>query len=225
VKECRVVLGKRFFCLAVEEALGLGEVGNCEVVDLGEVSVFKCEDCSVFKRAALAKSVNGERIRKEKPHIERLTRSLDYLTAKLFINLARVKIGDYVWEPFVGAGAVAYEAEKVGAYVVGGDIDIKALVVAKRNLSSDLVQCDATMPVFRRKFDAVVGDPPYGRLSLSTLDIRALLTKFIESALTYIRRGGYLVFASPIYYDFPSLKSCVMYIHGGLYRVVYIVKN
>lgn len=222
---CVVELGRRYPCLALEEALGLAEVGNCEVIDLGEVSVFSCGDCEVFRRAALAKSVNGVRIKKTPPPVERLTRSLDYITARLFVNLARVKRGDVVWEPFVGAGAVAYEAERLGARVVGVDIDLEALRVAKKNIGGDILQGDSTFPPLRGKFDAVVGDPPYGRLSVSMLDIRPLLTKFIDVALAHLKDGGYLVFASPVYFDIPSLKSCFMYIHGGLYRVVYIVKN
>jgi tRNA G10 N-methylase Trm11 len=39
-----------------------------------------------------------------------------------------------------------------------------------------------------------------------------------------VKKGGYVVFASPVYVDLPFVKSCMMYLHGGLYRVVYVMK-
>ncbi|ABP51531.1 MULTISPECIES: TRM11 family methyltransferase [Pyrobaculum] len=222
---CHVQLGQRFPCLAREEIAALAEIGRCETVETkGDTVVFACKSCEIFKRAALAKSVNGIRIKKDKPSIARSTKTLDHITARLLVNLARVTPGDRVWEPFVGTGAVAHEVERVGGYVVGGDLDLKALLLAKRNVSSDLVLSNAMRPPLRGYFDAAVGDPPYGRLAKSDMEIRALLNSFIETAYLHVKKGGYIVFASPIYVDIASLKSCMMYLHGGLYRVVYIVK-
>jgi Predicted DNA modification methylase len=172
----------------------------------------------------LAKSVNGEKIRKERPVIERGVRTLDVITARLMVNLARVAQGARVWEPFVGTGAIAYEVERVGGYVVGGDIDAKVLKIAKRNIAGDVVLWDALHPPLKGGFDAAVGDPPYGRLSTSSREIRSLLLAFVEVAFLHVKRGGYVVFASPIYIDLPFLKGCIMYLHGGLYRVVYITR-
>lgn len=222
---CHVQLGQRFPCLAREEAVALAEIGRCESVETrGDTEVFVCGSCEVFKRAALAKSVNGVKIKKEKPSIARSTKTLDHITARLLVNLARVAPGSRVWEPFVGTGAVAHEAERVGGYVVGGDLDLKSLLLARRNVESDLVLSDAMWPPLRGYFDAAVGDPPYGRIAKSDVEIRALLNSFIETAYLHVKKGGYIVFASPIYVDIASLKSCMMYLHGGLYRVVYVVK-
>lgn len=219
---CEVELNRRFLCLSKEEAFALAELGKCEIVKLDEtVAVFQCESCDIFNRAALVKSVNGRRIRKEKPNIERSVKTLDFITARLMVNLARVTPNSRVWEPFVGTGAIAYEIERVGGYVIGGDIDEKILRIAQRNIRGDVVIWDATYPPLR-EVDAAVGDPPYGRLSTSMMEIRALLYMFINVASLYIKRNGYIVFASPIYVDIPFLKSCTMYLHGGLYRVIYI---
>lgn len=223
---CRVEIALRFVCLAVEEVFALAEVGGCHVLEGGgRYYIAKCEkDCNVFNRAALVKAVNGKKIRRERPSIIRSTKTLDYLTARLMTNLARVKPGHVVWEPFMGTGAIAHEVERIGGRVVGGDLDVEALRLAMRNTNSDVVQADAATPPLRIKFDAVVTDPPYGRLTKSTIEVRALLNRFVEVAIHRIKSGGYLVFASPIYIDMPYLKSCAMYLHGGLYRVVNILR-
>lgn len=222
---CRVELNLRFPCLSAEEAIAVGEVAGCEVVSRDERQItFDCPSCEVFRRCALAKSVNGERIRKERPAIERSIKTLDAITARLMANLARVVRGSRVWEPFLGTGAIAYEVERVGGYVVGGDLDEGALRLAKRNIGGDVVLWDALHPPLRGRLDAAVGDPPYGRLSTSSIDVRPLLLSFVEVAYQYVKKGGYVVFASPVYVDLPFIKSCVMFLHGGLYRVIYIMR-
>jgi tRNA G10 N-methylase Trm11 len=209
----------------MEEATAVGEVGGCRAVSYDvRRMLFECPSCEVFKRCALVKSVNGEKIKKERPMIERSVKTLDAVTARLMVNLARVVQGQRVWEPFVGTGAVAHEVERLGGHVVGGDIDEKMLRIAKRNIDGDLVLWDALYPPLRGGFDAVVGDPPYGRLSTSSRDVRALLTSFVEAVSLYVKRGGYVVFASPVYIDLPYFRSCMMYLHGGLYRVIYVAK-
>jgi len=102
---CRVELNLRFPCLSAEEAIAVGEVAGCVVVSREEGRItFDCPSCDAFKRCALAKSVNGERIRKERPTIERSVKTLDAITARLMVNLARVVRGSKVWEPFLGTG-------------------------------------------------------------------------------------------------------------------------
>ena len=224
METCKVEVGKRFPCLAVEEAFALAEIGNCVIKERGEPLEFVCPSCQVFHRSALIKSVNGEKIRRHAPTLVRSPKTLDYITARLLVNLARVRPGSVVWEPFVGTGAIAYEVERVGGRVVGTDVDLRALRIAKLNVQGDLLLSDALRPPFSKVFDAIVGDPPYGRLTESTMEVRALLNAFIEVAFSYVKRGGYVVLASPIYVDLPYLKSCIMYLHGGLYRVVYFVK-
>jgi tRNA (guanine10-N2)-dimethyltransferase len=222
---CRVELNQRFPCLSAEESIAVGEVAGCVVVSREEGRItFDCPSCDAFKRCALAKSVNGERIRKERPTIERSVKTLDAITARLMVNLARVVRGSKVWEPFLGTGAVAYEVEKAGGYVIGGDLDESALRLARRNTSGDIVLWDALNPPLRGRLDAAVGDPPYGRLSTSSIDVRPLLLSFVEVASLHVKKGGYVVFASPVYVDLPFVKSCMMFLHGGLYRVVYAMK-
>jgi tRNA (guanine10-N2)-dimethyltransferase len=222
---CRVELNLRFPCLSAEEAIAVGEVAGCVAVSREEgLITFDCPSCDAFKRCALAKSVNGERIRKERPTIERSVKTLDAITARLMVNLARVVRGSKVWEPFLGTGAVAYEVERAGGYVVGGDLDESALRLARRNTSGDIVLWDALNPPLRGRLDAAVGDPPYGRLSTSSIDVRPLLLSFVEVASLHVKKGGYVVFASPVYVDLPFVKSCMMFLHGGLYRVVYVMK-
>jgi tRNA (guanine10-N2)-dimethyltransferase len=148
---------------------------------------------------------------------------MDPLTARLMVNLARVKPGDKVLEPFIGVGAIAVEAEGIGAYVVGVDIDIDLLKAARSNTNADLIHGDARLLPLRPGFDAAVGDPPYGRLSIVEGEVKKLLYAVAEALPGLVKPGGRVVLAGPIYFDL-NLYSCSMYLHGGLYRLIYIIR-
>lgn len=219
---CRASLNKRYPCLSLEEAVALAEALGCDMTVREEEIVFKCRDCGGLARAAYLKPIAVRRTEK-KLLARRTTATMDPLTARLMVNLARVKPGDKVLEPFVGAGAVAVEAERVGAYVVGIDIDIDLLRMARLNTSADLIHGDASLPPLRPGFDAVVGDPPYGRLSIVEGEVKKLLYVVVEALLSLVKPGGSVVLAGPIYFDL-NLYSCSMYLHGGLYRLIYIIR-
>ncbi|MEL9991132.1 MAG: methyltransferase domain-containing protein [Thermoproteus sp.] len=220
---CRLYLNRRTPCLSKEEAKALAEIYGCAVVEEGEMFVLNCGDCSVLKRAASARPLG---LGRDGPSAlaERTTVTMDYLTARLMANLARARPLAKMLEPFVGSGSIAREAERYGAYVVGVDIDAKMLRLAARNTSADLMQADARLLPFRRAaFDGVVGDAPYGRLSLVEGDVEKLIQQFLEEVASVIRRG-FLVLALPVYFDVPYLYSCAMYVHGGLYRVIAVLE-
>ena len=89
--------------------------------------------------------------------------------ARVMCNLAGVRPGSTVLDPFCGGGGILCEASHIGAVVVGTDLNWKLLVGAKRNLSEisaqySVVQADARyLPV--QTVDYIVTDPPYGRSS------------------------------------------------------------
>lgn len=198
----------------------LAEIHNCAVEERGDMFVLNCGDCSDLKRAASARPLD---LGRDGPSAlaARSTVTMDYLTARLMANLARARPSAKILEPFVGSGSIAREAERYGAYIVGVDIDAKMLRLAARNTSADLVQADARLLPFRAVFDGVVGDAPYGRLSLVEGDVEKLIQQFLEEVISVVRRG-FLVLAFPVYFDMPYLYSCAMYVHGGLYRVIAI---
>ncbi|KAI6649701.1 tRNA (guanine(10)-N2)-methyltransferase-like protein isoform X1 [Oopsacas minuta] len=115
--------------------------------------------------------------------------SLDPEICFLMGNLAKVKRGDVVFDPFVGTGSALVSCAHLGAYVMGSDIDRKILhgwskctrsgqvkrfpdECLRKNLEKyglegyylDLLAADAGKSVWRDEFkcDAILTDPPYG---------------------------------------------------------------
>jgi len=89
-------------------------------------------------------------------------------------NLARVRPGDRVLDPFLGTGALLAESGLLGARLYGIDRDATMVRGALQNLAhltvgaEELVAGDAREVDFSRpdaKFEAIVTDPPYGRSS------------------------------------------------------------
>lgn len=104
--------------------------------------------------------------------------SMDAELAFVMANMARVKEGDLVNDPFCGTGGIMVACSTLGAHVIGGDINILALrgkgsaTVAANfeqyglQLPLGLIRADVLNSPIRCRlggwFDAVVCDPPYG---------------------------------------------------------------
>ncbi|KAI8466404.1 MAG: tRNA guanosine-2'-O-methyltransferase [Monoraphidium minutum] len=111
--------------------------------------------------------------------------SMDAEMAFVMANMAWVRPGQVVLDPFCGTGSILLAAAKRGAHVVGGDIDMRVLRLGKANQKTGeaadnfsnfrqygltwpagLLRMDASRPPFRpgltEVFDAIVADPPYG---------------------------------------------------------------
>jgi len=90
--------------------------------------------------------------------------------ARALINLARVKSGDRILDPFCGTGAMLIEAALMGFRVEGSDIDERMLRAAKMNTQKFGVHAALTrrdVGEIEGEYDAIVTDPPYGRSSSS----------------------------------------------------------
>ena len=111
--------------------------------------------------------------------------SMDAEVAFVMANLAWARPGTLALDPYCGTGSVLVAAARLGATVVGGDIDMRVLKLGNANKKTGaavdnfsnfeqyglpwpagLVRMDASRPPFRRglegAFDLIVGDPPYG---------------------------------------------------------------
>jgi len=132
--------------------------------------------------------------------------------ARLFINLARVREGDTILDPFCGSGSILIEAALMGVAPVGCDLDDRMLEGCSRNLEkfgvkADLCVGDATrldelsnIHDFRGRegVDAIVTDPPYERSAKVFGDsLMALYDGFLSTSLKVLRAGGFIVFACP----------------------------
>jgi putative methyltransferase (TIGR01177 family) len=119
-------------------------------------------------------------------------------------NLAVVRAGDRVIDPFVGTGALAIEVALVGGRVTGIDSDATMVQGALANFAhvgvapASLVVGDARSVAMAGPFDSLVTDPPYGRASGTggedaTALTRAVVGRWAEAVVP----GGRLVVVLP----------------------------
>lgn len=123
--------------------------------------------------------------------------------ARGMANLARVRVGSLVLDPFCGTGSTLIEAGLIGCEVVGSDINPEMLLGTRRNLNYfsiplvGLIVSDSRhLPFF--SVDSIVTDPPYGRSSSTHgRPVRELVIDFLSEALDILPRGGYISIALP----------------------------
>lgn len=160
--------------------------------------------------------------------------------SRLLVNLARVKEGDTLLDPFVGTGSILIEAGSMGIRGIGVDIDWKLALGARTNLEyyglkNQVVILGDSTTLEYVSIDGVATDPPYGRAaSTHGAELRDVYSGFILRSSRSVKRGGYIVFMSPLALeDFVDEEICrsglvvkgkhYMYVHGGLTRMVYEV--
>ena len=121
--------------------------------------------------------------------------------ARALVNLARIRPGDGVADPFCGTGGLVLEAALVGARVFAGDLDARMAegtraTLERLGLAAEVAVCDvAELPRRAPRLDAVISDPPYGRSSTTNReDIRALYDRFFDAAHAALKPGGRLAF-------------------------------
>ena len=133
--------------------------------------------------------------------------SLPPKLGRVAANLASVRPGDRVVDPFVGTGALLLEAALLGARVSGGDQSVEMVRGALRNLSSLGISADelrvgdageAFPPRGGGGWDAVLTDPPYGRASGSRGEPpQELLRRVLPRWADLVRPGGAVAVVLP----------------------------
>ncbi len=123
------------------------------------------------------------------------------------VNLARVRDGDLVVDPFLGTGALLVEAGLLGAQLCGVDADPEMVRGALRNFAHfglsprALVEGDAGTVELAPElgpFAAVVTDPPYGRASRTGGEEAAeLVGRVLPRWAERVRAGGRVVVVLP----------------------------
>lgn len=127
--------------------------------------------------------------------------------ARAAVNLAAVRPGDRVLDPFLGTGALLAEAALLGARVYGLDADPAMVRGALRNFAHLGVEAVAfaegdartvAIPDAPVTFDAIVTDPPYGRSSASVgAGPSQLVPEVLDHWQAAVRPGGTVVVLSP----------------------------
>ncbi|NHV98742.1 MAG: methyltransferase [Thaumarchaeota archaeon] len=167
---------------------------NLEVVSSNGFIIVGRRVCSSARRSVMARS--GGR----KPFFH--PSSLKVELARTMLNLARVREGSIVVDPFSGTGTVLVEACKLQTHPIGLDVDPLMAYSSRRNyrwFQTLVFQVlgDARHMPFRRA-DAVVTDPPYGRrASTHGFESLRLYECFIKEASRILRDEGWLVFLAP----------------------------
>ncbi len=90
--------------------------------------------------------------------------------ARAMINLAKVKSGARILDPFCGTGSILIEGAIIGMKMYGSDIDERMLKASQTNLRSfgiDAILEKKDVGEIEGSYDAIVTDPPYGRSSSS----------------------------------------------------------
>jgi len=165
---------------------------------------------------------------------------MNAVLARAMVNLARVKPGDVVLDPFCGPGGILIEAGLMGLKVRGADISERMVKGARANLSFFGVEdfeivCGDARKLDIRGVDAIVTDPPYGKLA-STRDSepRKLIDEFLDVVRDYVKPRGYVCMASPHWFNIEKMivehgyklvESHRCYVHRGLTRKVVVFQN
>jgi putative methyltransferase (TIGR01177 family) len=169
------------------------------------------------RRFWLVRAVGGDRLFEEVASVDRLGPSarrmptlpfqrpvsLPPRLARAAANLARVRPGDRVVDPFVGTGALLAEAGLLGARLFGIDREPAMVRGALRNLAhlgvvaDELVVGDSGTVDFAdadARFDALLTDPPYGRASSTGGEgSSAVVDRVVPRWADRVRAGGRVV--------------------------------
>ena len=161
--------------------------------------------------------------------------------ARTLINLSGVKKGQTLLDPFCGLGSTLLEAAILGVKPTGSDKNEKAIAGAKTNLKhykkkAKVVYCDATRidKQFKKKFDAIITDPPYGVSSkVMAASLKELYIDFLKAATKVLKKNGKLVMMYPdwlkirrqIPKDYKVENQFDIYVHKRLTRKVLVLKK
>ncbi len=180
-----------------------------------------------------------EYFQKNRPHLRKYFHPGCMLPklARAMVNLARVKEGYIVLDPFCGTGGFLIEAGLIGAKLIGCDIDWRMasgtlINLEEYNLLDKVIKVKKLDAKYVKEFlnelniekvDAIVTDPPYG---ISTSK-KGEIEKILETLPEVVKENGYFVFAYPkkIELDMKLEGLFKVYIHKGLIRHIHVYKK
>lgn len=158
--------------------------------------------------------------------------SLHPKLARTMVNLAHVKKGDKVLDPFCGTGGILIEAGLIGARVYGTDIDSRLVDGCKRNLdffyiyNKNIKVGDALQT--KGKWDAIVTELPFGKSTKLTMKKKELYENFMKLLPHILKKGKYAVISCDekklhIPKNLKLLGHFKLYVHGTMNRYFFIL--
>ncbi|MCK4849422.1 MAG: hypothetical protein KAT16_10365 [Candidatus Heimdallarchaeota archaeon] len=167
--------------------------------------------------------------------------SMNPILQRTLINLASIKAGQWLLDPFCGTGGGLIEAARLGFKSVGVEMDRRIIWGARKNLIFDkfvfpstyLILGDAKHLSFRKgRISAIVTDPPYGiAASTKGYDLNDLLIEFFKQARIILDSGSRVVIAVPSTLNIEEEASKVLnasfvkflqYVHRSLTRKILV---
>jgi tRNA (guanine10-N2)-dimethyltransferase len=162
--------------------------------------------------------------------------------ARCMVNLAQIRAGDLVLDPFCGAGGLLIEAGLMGCRIVGFDIDKRMVKGSLKNLRFFGVEPDGLgvvdaryPPIKSGGINRIVTDPPYGTSSSTFgLTTKDLIEEFFSAASDILKDDGRICIAAPkaievgdigIRHGFRHLESHFIYVHRSLTREIAVFKR
>ena len=155
----------------------------------------------------------------EKPFRNMKVGMLPPKLAQIMINL--VGEAETIWDPFCGGGGLIMEGVLMGHSMLGSDINERTLEGTKKNLDwlkkefgvaskAELFVHDATQPLLKHKFDAVVCEgylgPPQDRL-LSRAALEPLMNELNSLYIRFFEALKKTGFSGPAVIALPFFRS------------------
>jgi len=150
--------------------------------------------------------------------------SIDPVQARFLVNLAEVRPGKKVLDPFCGTGGILIEAGLCGVGVHGTDIQKKMVEGTRENLEEygviahDIRNLDVEDAIdeFEEDLEAIITDLPYGKASFKDSDVKEDFMELLDK-----KCSGKAVFVSD-QSEFQSMTpEFSIYVHKNLTRYIY----
>ena len=156
--------------------------------------------------------------------------------ARALINMAEVKRGQTVLDPFCGTGGIVIEAAEMGMRAVASDFDENMVIGCQENMGFygfkmhdfDVIDVGEIAERFPG-MDSICTDPPYGRSTKTGGEtINQLYQRAGEVIPECVKKGHKLGMILPMPFEVPGLKlecMCKQRVHGSLTRHYHIYQN
>ena len=111
---------------------------------------------------------------------------LDWKLARCMVNLAQLKEGKTICDPFCGTGTILLEAESMGIHSIGIDFDGKMCDIAEKNLAENGYHSKIINSTYhdiqkiKDKIDGIITDVPYGVSSKASMSPKKILQDFLS---------------------------------------------
>lgn len=172
--------------------------------------------------------------------------AMNPILQRTMINLASLRSGDWMLDPFCGTGGSLLEGARLGIRSVGVEIDRRIIWGTRQNLRSDVQTASLTHLIFadgvhlglqNRSIAGVVTDPPYGTAaSTQGRELEGLLLEFFQEIRPLLRPQSRVVMTIPSSLKIEHQASQILnatyetffqYVHKSLTRkiLVFILTN